>query len=195
MKKLILIHVLIAVFSFSAIGQIVLKPHLGLNISAPKVSDNNFTQISDMAGQWGVSLLMGKKFYIEPGVIWANYKNKVVLFEGDEGHDFQYSVLKIPLYAGLHIVRNAKSFADLRLFMGPSISILLKNGEDSFMDEYMKNTSLAVNAGIGISVWFVFLDMGYEYGITDVYVQEGDGFNNTISVNNIWFNFGARIRF
>jgi len=195
MKKLIVIIVFIAGFSLSMMAQVVLKPQIGLNMSVPIVADNNFTQISGLAGQWGVSLLLGKKFYVEPGVIWANYKNKVVLFEGDEGHDLQYSVLKIPVFAGFHIVGNSKSFFDLRLFAGPSMSILLKNEDNSFRDEYMKNTSFSVNGGLGLSVWFIFFDIGYEYGITDIYVQKEDGYNNSMSVNNIWFNLGARIRF
>ena len=195
MKKLFFTVLLLVGFIMSASAQFAIKPQFGLNISSSKVPDMNYQYESGIGGQAGVTLVFGNKFYFEPGLIWKNYSNKILVFEGDEGHQFQFSTLKIPVYAGLHLIgNNDKSIVDLRIFGGPSASIFLSSGDKNVLNDANKSTFFSMNAGLGVSVWFIFLDVGYEYGLTNVFEIEDDSVFPAIKTNDIFFNLGVRLR-
>ncbi len=197
MKKIVLSLLFSVGFILAGMAQLGIKPAIGVNFSSPRVTDNDFNHMTGTGFQIGGSVQLGNKFYVEPGIFWTSYANKIVMFEEDEGHPLEYNTIRIPAMLGLNILgNNDKSLLNLSVFVGPSANIFvnMKDDEQGYNKDYMKAVAWSANAGIGVAVWFVFLDVGYEYGFTNTYSYDEDGYKNDIKVSSIWVNLGARLR-
>jgi hypothetical protein len=97
-----------------------------------------------------VGVLIGDKFYVEPGVQFVR-STKTITSETEE-FDFGQNSVKIPVYAGYHILEHESGPVALRLFAGPVVSIPgnITKGEDQIGKDDIKNSVWMVDAGIHI---------------------------------------------
>lgn len=122
---------------------------------------------SKVGWQIGGSILLGKKFYVEPGIF---YVQKTSEFESSSSSiddvDFDLSGIRIPVSIGIHLLGEEKSTIKLRVFGGGS-AFILTDVKDLDKDDF-KSATWGVYAGAGIDFSMVFLEASYEWSLSDV---------------------------
>jgi Outer membrane protein beta-barrel domain len=165
MKKLF--TVFLCGISMIGNSQIVLKPAIGLNVTdiSKDPSSGNFK--SEVGWQIGGSAVFGKKFYVEPGVFWQQKSSKLEdLTNVSEDTKFDLKGIRIPVSVGYKLINDEKGLLGLRIFGGGSAFILTAVSEGDKSD--YKSTAWGLFAGAGVDISLVFLDLSYEWSLTDV---------------------------
>lgn len=148
-------------------AQVVIKPAIGMNFTnlSKDLDDGEFK--SKVGWQIGGSILLGKKFYVEPGIF---YVQKTSEFESSSSSiddvDFDLSGIRIPVSIGIHLLGEEKSTIKLRVFGGGS-AFILTDVKDLDKDDF-KSATWGVYAGAGIDFSMVFLEASYEWSLSDV---------------------------
>ena len=194
MKKTIFTLTIIALFSISTFAQMEIKPTIGANFSKLSDEPESFNQSARVGYQLGGSLQFGKKLYWEPGIFWVQSGSELVhADDSDINYNMDISSMRIPVFVGYQIIGGDDiNIFGLRVFGGPTGSWVtnVKVDNTKLDKEDFSNFIWGVDAGVGVDVWLLFLDIGYEWGLTQVYKNDPDKAKNNI----FWVNFGARFR-
>lgn len=168
MKNFTLLMVVLFL-SVATYAQVELKPAIGLTIT--DVSKNPDTgKAKGRAGfQIGGSVLIGNKFYFEPGVFYTK-KSTEFVEEGVSANDIKLNMtgIRIPVTVGYHLLGNEESLAALRIMAGGSAFIVTGVDAENADKEDFNSPAWGVYAGAGVDVWILFLDVKYEWSLTDV---------------------------
>lgn len=194
MKKIISSFILIIVFGLSAFSQINIKPSVGINTSLLKSDFSGFESEGKIGYQFGASVLIGDKFYVEPGLYYSTVYSEIIVGEiGEVNIDNKMSSLRLPVYLGYHIFGNSsETLANLRVFAGPSIAIITTIDESSGLTKEDFSSALwGLDAGIGFNVGWLFMDFGYEWALNNALKNEDI---SNIKFNSLWANIGFRVR-
>ena len=193
MKKIILSAIIIAAFSFSSISQTTVKVAFGINNSRLSTDNDNWSNGARFGYQMGGSWLLGNKLYVEPGIYWATISSDMVnINDASLNFENKISILRIPVFAGYHILGDAsESFFNLRVFGGPSVSFITKVETSDLIKDDFSKVLWGVDAGIGINVWWLFIDIGYEWGLNKVYSHDDHG---SAKAQAFWANLGVRFQ-
>ncbi|MDB4583401.1 PorT family protein [Draconibacterium sp.] len=190
MKKLTLLFSMILFLGLTVNAQVELKGLVGTNFATFHGTD---ADVSAKAGyQFGGGVLIGNKFYVEPGIQFVR-SSRTITAESTSV-DFSQNLVKIPVYAGVHVLgAEDKPFA-LRLFAGPAVSIpgKIKDGNDFFDKDNINNAIWAVDGGVGLDIFFLFIEANYEYSFNDYFV---DSFNDNGKHGAFIINAGVHIDF
>jgi hypothetical protein len=199
MKRLIFSLAFGLLLSFGLSAQIELRPSIGTTYNSIKDS-RDFEHNGKYAFSFGADVMLGGKLYVQPGLHYKGTINTLKpkdIVIGDEA-EVKVSRLEIPLIVG---VRYASfGVANFRAFTGPSLSFLLNVDDDgspyNITKADYKNATLGWNAGLGVDVLFLFLDIGYQFGLSDTYDDfsiQGIEIENTN--HNFWYgNVGLRLK-
>ncbi len=167
MKSLVLS--LVAFMSFTVLSaQTVIKPSVGLNFTdfSGKIDGGEFK--SKVGYQIGGSVAFGKKWYIEPGLF---YVGKTTEFSTSSSiptiDDIKISGIRVPVAVGLNLIGNGKSTIGVRGFGGLS-GFFVTNVSDELNADDINKTNFGVFAGAGLDFWKLFLDVSYEWSLTNV---------------------------
>ena len=194
MKKIVLIILLLIGFSMFSFSQTTVKVAFGINTSRLNTDNGSWSNEARVGWQTGGSWLMGNKFYIEPGVYYASISSSMVHKDNAQlSFDSKINMFRIPVFAGYHILGNASdSFFNLRVFGGPTMSFITSVTETEALkkDDFSKML-WGVDAGIGVNVWWLFLDIGYEWGLNNVYSHDDHG---SAIERALWANLGIRFQ-
>lgn len=166
MRKLLLILIMVCGAGMYAQAQ-VFKPGVGLNFTDFTTNSGN---ASAKAGwQIGASMAFGDKFYFEPGVYYVGKSSTYSDPNNANQDDFKadFNGFRVPVAVGLNILGNTESTFTLRAFGGGSAFILTGVG-DSFDKDNFKTASYGVFAGAGIDFSILFVDLAYEWSVTDL---------------------------
>jgi hypothetical protein len=171
MKKFYLISILfLAAATVEASDLFELRAGLGFNTS--KLSPNPNGVKSNYAGGFliGADLMYGKRLYINPGIYYFGMSSR--LDSGNSSDDkIQFSKMKVPVLIGYKLIP-LESMLNVRLFAGPSVSYVADIDSKDFPNLGKNDFNRGVwsaNAGIGLDLLFLFLDAGYEIGMSNVF--------------------------
>jgi hypothetical protein len=175
-------------------AQIEIKPTIGMNFSKLNDEPENFSQSARVGYQLGGSVQIGKKLYFEPGIFWTKLGSEMV-HANQSNLDFTTDInaIRIPAFVGYQIIGgDEENIFGLRVFGGPTGSWVTKvSANDTDLDKEDFNSFLwGADVGAGIDVWLLFLDMGYEWGLNDVFKDDPNHGKNRAW----WVNLGVRIR-
>jgi hypothetical protein len=178
--------VLLAGFSGALKAQMVIKPAIGVNFTdfSKNPPSGNFE--SRTGWQIGGSIMFGKKFYIEPGIFYIEKSTKF----SEQGSspqetDFKLNGIRIPVDAGFKFDLGP---LNLRAFGG--LSAFFLTGTDNLTKDSVSSTSWGVFAGGGIDFRRLFLDVSYEWSLTDV-SKEGQA--DVGQARSVFIQAGIRI--
>ena len=159
MKKYVFILVIFFSLVSAVMGQVEIKGLIGTNFSSLSSPPDGFAYAAKAGYQFGVGVLIGDKFYVEPGLQFIR-KSKTIT-ENTTDFDFNMNYVKIPVYAGYHLLGHESGPLALRLFAGPAVSIAgkIKKGEEQITKDDINNALFAVDAGLGVDILFLFLDL------------------------------------
>ena len=155
----------------SANAQVELKGLVGMNFSTFHGTD---ASVSAKAGvQYGAGVLIGDKFYVEPGIQFVRNSAVITPAGTSEEIEFSQNLVKIPVYAGYHVIGAEDKPIALRLFAGPSLSIpgTIKKGENHISKDDVNNSIWSVDGGVGLDILFLFVEASYEYSFNDYFVE------------------------
>lgn len=154
-----------------------------------------------IGGQFGLAATYGERFFIQPGVTWAMYGTEEVNASSTANTNYEdqttVSVISVPLKVGLRIINpNIENIFNIRLFGGivgshvTSVNHKVKSGKVGDYDkDNFNNMIMSADFGMGIDLAFLFLDAGYELGLSPVF-KGGDGAKS----NSFYMNAGLRLR-
>jgi hypothetical protein len=195
MKKAYLIFFMILGSALMLQAQIELKPTFGVNLSRLSNEPESFSQSARIGYQFGGSVQIGKKLYVEPGIYWLKMGSEMVHANQSE-LDFKTDIngIRIPVFVGYQIIGGDKeNIFGLRVFGGPTGSWITKvSANDNDLEkEDFNNFLWGIDVGAGVDVWLLFLDIGHEWGLNDVFKDDPNNAKN----HAWWWNLGVRIRF
>jgi hypothetical protein len=146
--------------------------------------------------QFGLSAQVGQRFYVQPGVFWLrqfpNYldenSNQTLTEDDIDIHGVQVQAL-----AGYRLVDSR--VIKLRANAGPALSWVsrVKDNNFSLQKGDFNSPIWGGKVGGGIDVFFLSLDVNYEFGLSNVFQSQTEhsaAKNNVLSVN-----LGARLAF
>ena len=193
MKKVIFTLVLLGAVSVTQ-AQVELKVQAGINTSHLTSEHVEWSQEGRIGYQFGVSALVGKKFYVEPGVTWFTSTKDLYNKNDSASLNFETNIrmLKIPVLMGYHILGSEETLADLRIFAGPSVSFItgVKSDSDDLSKDDFKNFLFDIDVGAAVDVWMFFLEWHYVFGLTPVFNEGSDA-----KLQAFYGNLGVRIKF
>jgi len=195
MKKLVISLLLISSLAFSTLSQTVIKPGIGMNFTSLSGDPLSYNSTGRLGWQIGGTLAIGSEFYLEPGIFWM--KNNWDLQEISNVTDTKFkndiSSLRIPVYVGWNVVGSGSDDRNFHIFGGPSAMIVTKVNtqttgltKDDFADYIW-----GMNVGAGLSISKIFIDAGYEWGLTNMYKDDP----NEAKSRGFWLNAGFRLKF
>lgn len=173
MKKLLFIAAFVFSMVYTVRGQVEIKGLVGINFASitnpPTASDWK----AQAGYQFGGAVLIGDKFYVEPGIQFVRNSRVITPDDLDE-FDFSQNLVKVPVYAGYHLLGHESGPLALRVFAGPAVSVAgkIKKGEDQITKDDIKNAHWMVDAGIGVDILFLFVEFNYEYAFTPYFTDD-----------------------
>lgn len=188
MKTVIFCLFLLFNFLPSAFAQITVRPHLGFNLSRLNDEPENFDVSARVGSQFGAYVTVGNKIFLQSGLQYTSVGNELVYkqegqFQGEKT-DAVYQGLRIPLYLGWRPNQKDK-LVNMRLFAGPSLTWVLndKSSNENIWGEGRFSDSVwGANVGAGFDLWLFFLDLNFEFGVSDA-LSDLAIKNNLIALN------------
>lgn len=178
---------IISLFTINALqGQTRFIPRAGLNLSyfAGDLDNPDDEVRGELGYQAGASVRFGEAFYFEPGI---QYFERNALLERTGGVDvtdleveFKLKGLRVPVYIGGDLFTSERF--GVRIYGGPT-AIFLFNNDDEFsaLREYvLKDNLWSLNAGAGIDLGILTVDLEHEWGVSDVFDIEGASSRNNV---------------
>jgi hypothetical protein len=159
---------LAALIAGEANAQAELKPTIGLTYSNVSKSPVNGVVASQPGWQVGASLLAGDHMYIEPGVYYATKSTSFTnrLTNREIANDL--NGFRVPVALGLHLLGAETNPVAVRVFGGASMFIVTSvNAPGVTLDDFT-SPSWGVFAGAGLDVAMFFVDVQYEWSLSEV---------------------------
>ncbi len=175
-------------------SQAELRISIGTNASSYPGGLRDVDFSSKAGYQFGADLQIGGRVYFQTGLHFESTRNRVE-FEptGISLRDIEVTRLRVPAYVGYRLFPYG-NLINIRLFAGPNASILINRSLDQSLnldDDDFNSILYGFNTGVGADFGFLFLDLGYMFGLNDVFEN-----NNSNSSNNLFFaNVGLRLKF
>ena len=195
MKKYYFIFALMFLSATSAMSQIEIKGLIGTNFANFSNLEGS-ESVSGRAGyQFGGGVLIGDKFYVEPGIQFGRSSRTITIADGEVSGDidFDQNFVKIPVYAGYHLLGHESDVFALRVFAGPAVLIpgKIKKGPEGISKDDIANAIWAADVGIGLDVLFLFVEFNYEHSFSDHFVNgDSDAKHNAFIINaGVHFDF------
>jgi hypothetical protein len=198
MRALFTFAFLVSVFSAQA--QLEIRPFLGMNFSNVSDSPDGASTQAKVGGQIGASVMIGNRFHLNPGIAYFS-RSTEFSSAGNVNVDQTVEGVTIPILVGYRFVDpTTEPILNLRLFAGPSVMFLTTtkydNGEIS--DAVNWNSSQwGAQLGAGLDVAIFFVDVAYEFGLTNTH-DGGEGVFedfSEIKQNTFLVNAGVRLSF
>ncbi len=179
--------------AITAYSQVELKPAIGINVSNVSKDPDTGNAKGQVGYQVGASVLIGEKFYVDPGIFFVK-KSTQFVEEGTSPQELKLNMsgIRIPVAVGYHLLGNEESLAALRILGGGSAFFMTSVDAEGANKEDFKSPSWGLFAGAGLDIWILFLDVKYEWSLTDVSsVTDFD----IGKYRSFYSNLGVRIKF
>ena len=167
-KKLFLLFFLISLFSTAIFAQFELKPATGLNFTAFSNNPANIATSAQMGWQVGGTVSIGEEWYGEGGIVWVHKRNEITEKTQNIKFDTELSGVRIPLMVGYHLFGKEAGMAGLRAFGGASLFFLSDVTVENFSSDDFESASYGVFLGLGVDLAMFFVDLKYEWSLSDV---------------------------
>ncbi|MDI1321478.1 MAG: hypothetical protein PSV36_01940 [Algoriphagus sp.] len=190
MRKTILTLILGSIF-FGLNAQ-TFKPTVGFNFTDLTV-DQDIAQGKN-GWQVGASIAFGEKMYVEPGIFYISKSAEFTDPTVSNPVDFEADLngIRIPLTLGTYLIGSSETLASWRAFGGASGFFVTSTGEGLNPSE-INSPSWGVYAGTGLDIWLLFIDLSYEWSVTEIQTSFANiDFGKT---NGFYGNMGVRLKF
>ena len=192
MKKQALILALFVLTTAFAQAQIALRPYVGINSHTLTKDFTDANWKSGLGYQAGVDFQIGSQFFVQPGLQIEFAKNQLDSANISSIFHLKRTHFRLPVMVG-YAFGNLDGNFSFRIFTGPNASIVVSENSGGFISKSdLKNTVFGWNAGAGIDISIIFVDLGYQVGLSDVFKSSVD---NGSKDNFFYANAGIRLHF
>ena len=169
--KTILLTVI--VFSFlllteSTYAQLEIKPAIGINATNFSEDPTSGETSANVGWQLGGTISYGDKLYGEGGIFWTYKSNEYKSEDETVKFNTEMSGIHIPVMVGYHLLGKGAGSFGLRVFGGASVLILTQVDALELTKDDFNKASWGVFLGAGLDFSILFLDVKYEWALTDV---------------------------
>lgn len=175
---------------------------LGGGYSGSKVDKDGSDNWKGRAGyQYGLEVLLGDRFFLKGG-LYMQIRNLdyTTVGLGQDGMPngvttetrYTSKALRVPLMGGIRLI-DTEDPRDFNLYAiaGPTALIGLSTDVgDNSLSFTTRSTQWYLGFGAGMEYRFLFLDAGYDVGMSNVF--NGDGVNTNPRINNSYITAGLR---
>lgn len=197
MRHLLLLFLI--TFSSTLFAQVEIRPFLGMNFSDVTKSPDGRSSQAKIGYQIGGSVMVGNKFHLNPGI---SYFSRSTEFSSTDNVNVDQTIegVLIPLLVGYRLVDpTTEPFLNVRIFGGPALVFLTTTElDDNQLNEQVNwnDNQWGAQLGAGVDVSIFFVDLTYEFGLTDnLSSAEGLGDITDIRQNTFIVNGGVRLSF
>ena len=196
MKKNLITLTLSVFFAITGFSQMIVKPGIGLNFTSFTTDPLSYEHTGRLGFQLGGTVAIGDEFYFEPGIFWVRNNYELKNISGTTNSDGKFkndiSSIKIPLYVGMNVVGDADSDRNFHIFGGPDVSFVtsVNNDDIALTENDFTKYMWAVNIGAGLSIDKLFIDVGYQWGLNTIFVDD-----DKTKIQGLWINAGFRLTF
>lgn len=159
---------LLLVLTTNTYSQLEIKPAIGINATNFSEDPVNGETSANVGWQLGGTISIGDKFYGEGGIFWTYKSNEYKSSADTITFNTEMSGIHIPAMVGYHILGKGTGFIGLRVFGGASVLILTQVDALELTKDDFNKASWGVFLGAGLDVSIVFVDVKYEWSLTDV---------------------------
>ncbi len=166
-------------------GAIFIKPAIGFNVTDFSKAPPGGESKGKVGFQIGGSLLLGNKVYFEPGIFYSR-KSSQYSTQNTPADKVKLNIggLYVPLAVGVNLLGDETTFANVHVLGGFSGFFItdVSNGNKS---DY-KSPTYGTFAGLGADISIFFVDLKYEWSLTNVQKDISDidvGKSRTFFIN------------
>jgi opacity protein-like surface antigen len=102
------------------------------------------------------------------------------------------SGIRVPVAVGINLLGNEKSMLSLRGFGGAS-AFFITSTSDNIDNDNINKTNFGVFAGAGLDIWKIFVDLSYEWSLTNL--QDNVSNIEVGKTRSLFLNAGFRFNF
>lgn len=194
MRKQVFTLAFVALVVCFSQAQVGFRPYVGVNSHTLTENFEDADWKSALGYQLGLDVQIGSKFYVQPGLQLEFAKNKIEPTGTGTGIEINVkrTHLRLPVMVG-YAFGNLDGNFSFRIFTGPNASIVLNSDAEDFdLDkDDLKSAVFGWNAGAGVDISILFIDLGYQIGLSEVF----ENFDNGSKDNFYYANAGIRLRF
>jgi hypothetical protein len=168
LQQIVAVLFLALLVAGQACAQAELKPGIGITFSDMSKSPANGEVTGQLGWQLGGSVLIGQKFYGEGGVFYAT--KSTAFTESSAKLQFTNDIngFRIPVALGFHLIGEQKGQFALRVFGGGSAFIVTSVSAPGASKDDFTSPTWGVFAGAGLDIFMFFVDLQYEWSLSDV---------------------------
>ena len=173
MKKTI-IFLIVLFAALDNFGQFSFGPKIGYTTSKLSTDIDDVKESAKSNFQIGAFFRFGKKLYLQPEIYYATGGGTLKITGTDAKEEIKLKCISIPVLVGYKLI-DAK-ILNLRVMAGPVANFIMdKNVEssdliqDPLQDSDFKNIAWGMDVGAGVDVFFLSLDLRYEFGLNNIY--------------------------
>lgn len=191
-KNLFIITISLLLLTTNAYSQLEIKPAIGINATNFSEDPVNGETSANVGWQLGGTIKMGDKLYGEGGIFWTYKSTKYEEADTTFTFNTEISGIRIPALIGYHLIGGSGGTLGLRAFGGASVFIITQvNAFELTKDDFNK-ASWGVFFGAGLDFSILFVDVKYEWALTDV--SSISSFN-VGKAKTLFINAGVRLSF
>ncbi len=200
MKKITL-FLLLALIASTTFGKINFGIKIGYNGNKLSTSLDSISSQFKSGMHFGVFARIGKRFYFGPELYYtlqgAEYAYNDPLSSNSWTQKLTIGTLDVPLNVGFRIVNN--DHFNLRIMAGPMMSFVVNSKIKDLGDVTGPITSASLNtanwyvqAGAGVDIWFITLDVRYQAGLNEM-IKQVESWNFNTKSNLVSVSLGFKI--
>ena len=168
LQQIVAVLLLALLATGPACAQAELKPGIGITFSDMSKNPANGEVNGQLGWQLGGSVLFGQEFYGEGGLFYATKSTAFTVASTNLEFENDLNGVRIPVALGYHLINDQKDQFALRVFGGGSAFIVTSvNAPGASKDDFTSPT-WGVFAGAGLDIFMFFLDLQYEWSLSDV---------------------------
>ena len=175
----------------SSYAQLEIKPAIGINATNFSEDPVNGETSANIGWQLGGTINMGDKLYGEGGIFWT-YKSTNMIEADTITFNTEISGIRIPVMVGYHLLGEGAGTFGLRAFGGASVFIVTQVNAFELTEDDFNKASWGLFLGAGLDFSILFVDVKYEWALTDV--SSVTDFNVGKS-KSLFVNAGVRLSF
>ena len=167
MKKIKVLAILLFSGIIASSQGTVIKPAIGVNFMDFSKDPTTGEVKSQVGYQVGGTVMFGKKkWYFEPGIFFV-HRSSEYTDNSSSVDDMEFNIqgIRFPLGVGVNIFQS-KSSINVRATGGASVFLLTKI-KDLDLDDFNK-AQWGLFAGAGVDISMFFLDIKYEWSLTNL---------------------------
>jgi len=139
-----------------------------------------------------VAFYVNDNLYIDPGLFSTSKSTEFETNSSTASAEAYVEGLRIPIAVGYNLIGDVDTFASLRVFAGPSGYFITSVGRDVNKADF-KRFNWGVFSGGGLDVWRVFIEVSYEWSLTNI--QKDVTGIDLGKHRSVYVNFGYKIKF